>query len=160
MQINKCLIYYTNYNIIILNFDKYFDSFINQIIKNYFDWNFLEKKINPQSKLFKFFLETELDKLILTVKEIYNKENSKIYIVYTPSLKQTDDTSKEKLFLGWLSDYNLCLKKTLYFLKKKTKYLKCNSKNLNFTNFITRKNINYGVALGEEIEFLQSLLDK
>ena len=160
MQINKCLIYYTNYNIIILNFDKYFNSFINQIIKNYSDWNFLEKKINPRSKLFKFFLETELDKLILTVKEIYNKENSKIYIVYTPSLKPTDDTSKEKLFLGWLSDYNLCLKKTLYFLKKKTKYLKCNSKNLNFTNFITRKNINYGIALGEEIEFLQSLLDK
>lgn len=151
MKINDCLIYYATYDIFILKLNPYINIIANKIFQKYADWNLIEKKINVKNKLFNFFASSEIDYLISSIKEIYNKENVKIFIVFT---KNEIDQAK---FDGWFTDYTFFEKKIFNILKKKTKYLKIIKNNLKFTNFITQKNKKYGIPTGEEIEFLQNL---
>ena len=151
MKINNSIIHYYSHNIIIFKLDDYFSHLFNKIILRFAEWDLLKKKINLNSKQFKFFAELELQNLIETVKVLYNKENIKIYMVSSPFKFQ------EKLYDGWIDDFEVFKKKILNFLKKKTKYLIILNKDIRFENFVFKNNINYGIPTGEEIEFLQTL---
>ena len=155
-SVTDCLRYYISYNIIILHLDKYFDCLAQKIIASYIEWKLLKEnnKINPNSKLFTFFADSEIKKLLSTIKEIYYKDNLKIYIVYS---KLENLHTVPIPFEGWISDFNKFKKKIINLIKKNTKYFIVTDFNLNFDNYIKRGEIKYGTPNGQEIEFLQSL---
>jgi len=158
-SVTDCLRYYVSYNIIILHLDKYFDCLAQKIIASYIEWKLLKEnnKINPNSKLFTFFADSEIKKMLSTIREIFYKNNLKIYIVYS----KTENLHATPVpFEGWISDFDKFKKKIVNLIKKNSKYFIITDFNLNFDNFVVKNGIKYGIPSGLEIEFLQTLRSK
>lgn len=153
MRIKESLVVYLEQRVIVLPLHLYYNTLLTRVIDRLSDWNLLNKKITGKEKYFKFFVEKEIQDIILEIKIVYKELNLKILTVYKEftDFKYHTEFFEEKNFIS----ENICkICKKLF--KKYFKIL--NSKNLNFNPSNKKfKGLNCGDPTGEEIEFLTKL---
>lgn len=156
MKIKDVLVVYLPQRVVVFPLHLYFDKLLSRVLDRLYEWNLLQenKKITGKEKYFNFFLEKEIQDILLEIKIVYKELNLKIFTIY----KTKDISLKYKEFL---SDENFVVE---VFCKKFKKILKkyfCNNipPNLNFkpSNNIF-KGLRCGNPTGEEIEFLTKIL--
>ena len=156
LKIKEYLVYYPEQRVIVFPMHEYQETIVSNIVKQYLDWDLLNfKMITCKEKYFQYFLEKEVDSVLDTFRIMFSDLNVKIITVY--SNRELSDNTKQ--FFEEPARFN---KKLLTFLKEKTKYFKpLRKNNLLFINTEgTFKDLKIGKPSGEEIEFLQSALDK
>lgn len=152
MTIREILVVYLEQRIIIFPLHLYLKTLLVRIINRLTDWNLLNKKISGKEKYFKFFVEKEIQDIILEIKIVYKELNLKILTIYK-DLKQI-------IFPDFFEENNFVLESICKICKKLfKKYFKIlNSENLNFfPTTIKFKGLNCGKLNGEELEFLTTL---
>jgi hypothetical protein len=140
--------------VIIFPVHEYQEILVNQIIKNFIEWELLDTKlITCKEKYFKYFLEKEIDSILDTFRFIFSDLNVKILTVYNN--RELSEDSRH-----WFEDPSKFNKSLIKILKQKTKYFKnVNKDNLLFINAEGEyKGIKIGNPSGAEIEFLQKTL--
>lgn len=154
LKIKKYLVYYMHQRVIIFPVQEYQEILVNQIIKNFIEWELLDTKlITCKEKYFKYFLEKEIDSILDTFRFIFSDLNVKILTVYNN--RELSEDSRH-----WFEDPSKFNKSLIKILKQKTKYFKnVNKDNLLFINAEGEyKGIKIGNPSGAEIEFLQKTL--
>lgn len=157
MRVREILIVYLTERIIVFPLHLYFNTFINKILIKLKEWELLNnKKITGKEKYFKFFVEKEINDILLEIKIVYKDLNIKIFTIYNENYTEQNKIDYSSYFL----DENL-IKKYICSSFKKTckKYFSKNiPKELNFkpTDKLF-KGFKCGVASGAEIEFLSKL---
>lgn len=154
LKIKKYLVYYMHQRVIIFPVHEYQEILVNQIIKNFIEWELLDTKlITCKEKYFKYFLEKEIDSILDTFRFIFSDLNVKILTVYNN--RELSEDSRH-----WFEDPSKFNKSLIKILKQKTKYFKnVNKDNLLFINAEGEyKGIKIGNPSGAEIEFLQKTL--
>ena len=140
--------------VIIFPVHEYQEILVNQIIKNFIEWELLDNKlITCKEKYFKYFLEKEIDSILDTFRFIFSDLNVKILTVYNN--RELSEDSRH-----WFEEPSKFNKSLIKILKQKTKYFKnVNKDNLLFINAEGEyKGIKIGNPSGAEIEFLQKTL--
>ena len=140
--------------VIIFQVHEYQQILVNQIIKNFIEWELLDNKlITCKEKYFKYFLEKEIDSILDTFRFIFSDLNVKILTVYNN--RELSEDSRH-----WFEEPSKFNKSLIKILKQKTKYFKnVNKDNLLFINAEGEyKGIKIGNPSGAEIEFLQKTL--
>jgi hypothetical protein len=119
------------------------------------EWNLLDnKKITGKEKYFKFFVEKEINDILLEIKIVYKNLNIKIFTIYKETNINLDSSEL-------IEDQNLIIKIICKQFKKicKKYFSDKISSNLNFlSSNSTFKNLKCGNPSGEEIEFLTKLI--
>jgi hypothetical protein len=154
LKIKKYLVYYMHQRVIIFPVHEYQEILVNQIIKNFIEWELLDNKlITCKEKYFKYFLEKEIDSILDTFRFIFSDLNVKILTVYNN--RELSEDSRH-----WFEEPSKFNKSLIKILKQKTKYFKnVNKDNLLFINAEGEyKGIKIGNPSGAEIEFLQKTL--
>jgi hypothetical protein len=155
MRIRDTFIVYLQHRIIIFPLHEYLNSFIKRIIEKMDEWYLIkDKKISGKEKYFKFFVEKEINDILLEIKIVYKDLNLKVFTIF----KNQENLSLD--YEEFFEDKNLviqsickCFKKISkkYFSDKIPLNLKFNTS----TNFY--KKIKCGDPTGDEIEFLTNL---
>lgn len=156
IKIKNFLIYYLNYRLIVFPIHEYFPFLADAVIKQFNHWELLENcKITQKEKYFKYFLEKEIDFIIDFIKTVFKNLNIRILIVYK-------ETPLDKKYGAWFEDTFKFSRNVKNIVKKKTKYFKEIKKdNLLFINYKGEfKGFKCGDPSGEEIDFLEKIVDK
>lgn len=155
-KIKHLLIFYLKYRIIIFPVHRYLPHLADNVIKQFKDWELVkDTRITQKEKYFKYFLEKEIDSILDIFKIMFKDVNAKILTIYKEKHLQED-------YQMWFEDYTKFSSNVKKVFKKKTKYFKeIKNDKLLFTNYKGEfKNLKCGEPTGEEIEFLQKIVDK
>lgn len=154
MRIKDILVVYLPQRIIVFPFHLYIETFLNKIINQMDEWSLLtNKKITGKEKYFKFFVEKEINDILLEIKIVYKSLNLKIFSIYKNS--EVNLNCKE-----FIENENLVLQTICKQFKKICKKYFSDKipSNLNFNPSSSLfKNLKCGNPSGEEIEFLTKL---
>jgi hypothetical protein len=156
IKIKDFLIYYLKYRLIIFPIHEYYPFLADNIVKQFYAWGLLENsRITQKEKYFKYFLEKEIDSIINFIKIVFKSLNVRILIVYK------EKPLNEK-YNTWFEDTFKFSQSVKSVVKKKTKYFKeIKNDNLLFINYKGKfKGFKCGDPTGEEIEFLEKIIDK
>lgn len=159
IKIKRLLIFYLKYRVIIFPVHEYLPNLADNIIKQFKDWELdaavnENKRITQKEKYFKYFLEREIDSILGTFKIMFKDVNVKILTVYKEKHLHRD-------YQIWFEDYTKFSSNVKKVFKKKTKYFKeIKNDKLLFNNYKGEfKGLKCGEPTGEEIEFLQKIVD-
>ena len=155
MRIADTLFLYLEQRIIVFPIHFYMNTLITRVIDRLSDWNILsdkKPKIHGKEKYFKFFVEKEINDILLEVKIVFNKFNFKIITIYNQNYNNDFDyinfiENQENIKKSIISIYKKKFKK--YFFQTNLKFLPSNKK---------FKNLYCGESKGEEIEFLNKII--
>lgn len=160
IKIKQLLIFYLDYRVIVFPVHEYLPHLADNIIKQFKDWELdaavdENKRITQKEKYFKYFLEKEIDSILDVFKIMFKDVNVKILTVYKEKHLHKD-------YQIWFEDYVKFSNNVKKIFKKKTKYFKeIKNDKLLFNNYKGKfKDLKCGEPTGEEIEFLQKIIDK
>jgi hypothetical protein len=157
MRVREILVVYLKERVIVFPLHLYINTFINKILNKLRDWELLtNKKISGKEKYFKFFVEKEINDILLEIKIVYKDLNIKIFTIYQEDSQKQNKINYSEYFIdeSLIKNY-ICssFKKTCkkYFSKNIPQELKFKPTDKLFKGF------KCGVASGAEIEFLSKL---
>lgn len=161
MRLKDILVVYLSQRIVVFPLHLYINTLLTRVLDRLFEWNLLKnKKIKGKEKYFKFFVEKEINDILLEIKIVYKNLNIKIFTIYKKNYINNISINH----IEYIEDLNQSINCIINQFKKicKKYFTEKIPENLNFnpSNKIY-KGLKCGEPTGEEIEFLsRCLIDK